>query len=219
MHARSAYRIGVVGAAIAMALSAGLSPAYAADLGDQGTAELGSVNVQGANPSSSGPIIGCDVDGQSTGTTPGVTYPGVSFGAGTTACNKEPNGDANILVKGNKFELNLFNTTEYGRRLIRVKTFEATCKSTENGTQAGFKLGGYSGFSLPNPVPSGHVVMVPGKNSTKPPVAKIIVNKSETDGQGAISLTAMRIVLDPQDGYGDIGGTINVGVTACKPTW
>ncbi|MGO1051873.1 hypothetical protein [Crossiella sp. CA198] len=217
MHARSAFRIGVVGAAAAMALSAGLTPAYAADLGDAGVAELGSVTVQGANPSSSGPIIPCNVNEQVAASTPGVSYPGVSFGIGSTACNKDADGNANIKVTGNKFELNLFNKSEYGRRLIRVKTFEATCKSTENSTQAGFKLGGYSGFTLPNPVPQNHVVLVPGKTGM-PPVAKIMVNKVETD-QGAIAMTAMHITLDPDDGYGAIGGTITVGATACAPTW
>lgn len=209
--------MGVVGAAVAVAFGVGVAPAYA-DLGHPGMAELGSVSVQGANPSSSGPIIPCDIADQVPGTTQGASYPGVSFGAGSTACNKDADGNANIKVTGNKFELSLFNKSEYGRRLIRVRGFEATCTSTQNSTKASFKLNGYSGFALPNPVPANHEVLVPGKTAAAPPVAKITVNKVETD-QGAIAMTAMHIVLDPQDGYGPIGGTITVGATACAPTW
>ncbi|MCO1580041.1 hypothetical protein M8C13_30235 [Crossiella sp. SN42] len=213
---RAGVRIGVVGAAVAAVMSAGLTPAYA-DLGDAGVAELGSVTVTGASPSSSGPIIPCRLGEQASASTPGVSYPGVRFGSGTTTCNQDAAGNADIKVAGNTFELSLFNKAEYGRRLIRVRSFEATCKSTENGTSAGWKLGGYSGFTLPSPVPQNHVVTVPGKTGM-PPVAKIVVNKVETD-QGAIALTAMHITLDPDDGYGAIGGTITVGATACAPTW
>lgn len=147
-----------------------------------------------------------------------MSYPGVSFGAGTTSCKKEANGDANIKVTGNKFELSLFNKSEYGKRLLRVKSFEVTCQSTENGTSTSFKLNGYSGFTLPSPVPQNHVVKIPGKRSTDAPVARLVLNKYDSK-DGASSLTAMRIVLDPQDAYGAIGGTVDVGVTACAPTW
>ncbi|MCP3798307.1 hypothetical protein NLX83_03455 [Allokutzneria sp. A3M-2-11 16] len=211
-------RIAVIGAVLATTVAVG-SPAYAAGEIQDGSANVGRVNVtSGETTTSSGDLALCDVDPQtptpSSGTEPAKTYGSIAkFGKGTTECKKV--GDDNVVkMSGTKFELTALKQYGY-TKITRVSTYSAECTSTPTGTSGKFSLGGVSGLEIPNPMPAGH--MIPLKNNKGELLARVFFNEVTKD-QGAIRLNVMRVAFPPA-GVTPLRGSIIVGSVECRPSF
>ena len=211
-------RIAVVGAVLATTVAVG-SPAYAAAEIQDGSANVGVVNVtSGETTTNSGELALCDVDPDtptpSSGTVPAKTYGSLAkFGKGTTECKKV--GDDNVVkMSGTKFELTALKQYGY-TKITRVGTYSAECTSTPTGTSGKFSLGGVSGLEIPNPMPAGH--MIPLKNNKGELLARVFFNEVTKD-QGAIRLNVMRVAFPPA-GVTPLRGSIIVGSVECRPSF
>ncbi|SDN01042.1 hypothetical protein SAMN04489726_4446 [Allokutzneria albata] len=219
MSTRSGLRrIAVIGAVLATTAAVG-SPAYAAAEIQDGSANVGKVNVtSGETTTSSGDLALCDVDPETPtpdkATAQAKTYGTIAkFGKGTTECKKV--GEDNVVkMSGTKFELTALKQYGY-TKITRVGTYSAECTSTPNGTSGKFSLGGVSGLEIPNPMPAGH--MIPLKNNKGELLARVFFNEVTKD-QGAIRLNVMRVAFPPA-GVTPLRGSIIVGSVECRPSF
>lgn len=208
-------------AAVGTALACGLltaAPGHATTTPD-GVASLGSITVSiDGQDESMAPLAQCDVDGQTTNSTPGDRIAGVaSYGAGHSACTTDTTANTTTsTATGSRFELDAL--LPYGGPRIRLSSWQVTCSATTHGTNTGWSYSGLSGIpALPQQVPQNYTVPIHGSGGQL--VADAIFNEVvlPDPNDGSITLNMLHVVLFP-DG-GPASGDIYVGQTACSPTF
>jgi hypothetical protein len=210
-----------VGIMLAALVTVGASPAQAAQVA-QAAAGHGSIGE--AHAWVGGQQIDvvaqapCAIGGSAEASTPGVAVAGfVKFGIGNSTCNVDAaSGAASIRVSGSGFRFD--GLKAYGGPTIKLSTFTATCGTTATGSGSTIRLAGLSGFQLPNPVPTNHVVTIPGALPQDPPIATITVNEmiTPTPADGSMTVNALHIRLFPE-GVALDHGDIVVGTVHCSP--
>ncbi|GAA1203797.1 hypothetical protein [Prauserella alba] len=165
-----------------------------------------------------GPIAACDVDGETSGSTPGITVGEggelAAYGRGETSCVRE-NGRAEAEVSGTRFSTSVLE--QYGGPKIRVRSYSASCHTTDNGSASSMWLSGVTGFAVPEEIPPNHEVMIPGATENDPPLARVVLNEftAPEPPDGSMAMSAMRIELFPEGG--PVTGDIRVGASHCAP--
>ncbi|MBB3661335.1 MULTISPECIES: hypothetical protein [Prauserella salsuginis group] len=165
-----------------------------------------------------GPIAACHVDGEASGSTPGLTVGEdgelAAYGRGETSCERSE-GRAQAEVSGNRFATSVLE--QYGGPKIRVRSYSASCHTTDNGSASSMWLSGVTGFSVPEEIPPNHEVLIPGETENDPPMARIVLNEftAPEPPDGSLAMSAMRIELFPEGG--PVTGDIRVGSSRCAP--
>lgn len=183
------------------------------------TGAAGSVDVvRGGTDVRVGPIAACDVDEQPTGSTPGIAVGEdgelASYGRAETSCVRE-DGRASAEVSGQRFSTSVLE--QYGGPKLRVRSYSASCRTTENGSTSSMRIGGVTGFDVPEEIPPNHEVLIPGENENDPPMARVVLNEftAPEPPDGSMSMSAVRIELFPEGG--PVTGDIRVGSSSCAP--
>ncbi|MCP2234986.1 hypothetical protein [Prauserella halophila] len=165
-----------------------------------------------------GPIAACHVDGENANSTPGIAVGEdgdlASYGRGETSCVRE-GGQAHAEVSGNRFSTAVLEP--YGGPKIRVRSYTASCHTTDNGSASSMWLSGVTGFDVPEDIPPNHEVLIPGATENDPPLARIVLNEftAPEPPDGSLAMSAMRIELFPEGG--PVTGDIRVGSSRCAP--
>jgi hypothetical protein len=218
MNSTTARRAGVVAVGIVTGLVVSAAPALAAS--PAGTASLGFVEFTKDGRTSSVPAQApCSVDGLTSSSAPAVDdQPGVKFGGGSTSCTTKAVTDdtteSTSEANGQAFELSAL-ISDGGPRL-KVGSWKAVCVGNEKGADAGWQLGGLSGFrDLPADIPKNYVHQVRSKNG----VVLADVTFSEVvlpePNDGGIAINAVHIRFTPE---ASTSGEIVLGSAACSPT-
>jgi hypothetical protein len=220
MTMRYARRAGVVGLAVAGLLLAGIGPAQA--LPEEGLASGTSGSVDATRNGTAvqvGPLAACDTQGAATGTSAAVLKSGFfEFGPSSSTCTlNAATGVATGRVHGDLFRLDALRSL--GGPRIRMTDYNVTCSTTANGSSASWQVGGLSGISVPPEIPPNHVVIVPGRTSGAPPMAKVTMNQTIVPDppDGSMTVNIMHIELFPQGGNSNLSGEIVVGSVSCSP--
>ncbi|MFS8105023.1 hypothetical protein LFM09_48780 [Lentzea alba] len=216
-------RIGVLSGVVVALLLTAVTPASATPAGN---AQVGRANFTrtGQPAVVVSPLASCDVNpdvaGTVTGSAPAVSRPGVKFGSSTATCTttvvSEPDWVTTTRseAKGTGFELSAL-VAQGGPRL-RIASWTITCEATQTGTNAGWTLGGVSGFSgLPQQIPHGYVHDVKKPDGTV--LAKVKFSEAifPVPNDGSITMHLARLTFEPASGH---RGEIGIGSTACSPT-
>ena len=220
MTMRFARRTGVVGLAVAGLLLAGIGQAQA--LPEEGLASGTSGSVDATRNGAAvqvGPLAVCDTQGAETGTSGGVLKSGfLEFGPSRSTCTvSATTGVARATVHGDLFRLDALRSL--GGPRIRLTDYNVTCSTTANGSSASWQVGGLSGITVPPQIPPNHVVMVPGRTSGAPPMAKVTMNETIVPDppDGSMTVNIMHIELYPEGGNSNLSGHIVVGSAYCSP--
>lgn len=220
MNNTSVRRAGAVAAALVTGLVVSAAPAQAAN--PAGVASLGSANFTKSGQNVVVPTQApCDVDGQTSNTAPPVSGTGIKFGGGTSTCTRtvtDPQNDVTTTqseATGKDFELSALMSA--GGPRIKVASWKTTCSATQTGTNAGWQVGGMTGFQgLPQQIPSNYVHEVKKGNSS---VVLATATFGETvkpePNDGSIAMNLMHFRFTRESG---ITGEVVVGATACSPT-
>ncbi|HEX6344304.1 hypothetical protein [Umezawaea sp.] len=218
MNSTTARRAGVVAFGIVAGLVASAAPALAAN--PAGAASLGFVEFSKAGRKASvPPQAPCSVDGPTSNSAQAVTdQPGVKFGGGTTSCTTrvvtDDTTESTSEANGQAFELSAL-VSEGGPRL-KIGSWKAVCVGKESGTDAGWQLGGLSGFTdLPAQIPTNHVHRV--KRSDGVVLANVTFSEVvlPEPNDGGIAINAVHFRFTPESG---VTGEIVLGAAACSPT-
>ncbi|PRY35231.1 hypothetical protein [Umezawaea tangerina] len=218
MNSTTARRAGLVAVGLVTGLLASTAPASAAS--PAGTASVGFVDFTKAGRQVSLPTQApCAVDGATSGSAPAVNdQPGLRFGGGTSSCTtKAVDGDRTETTSeatGQSFELSAL-MSQGGPRL-KIGSWKAVCVGKETGTDAGWQLGGISGFSgLPSQIPSNYVHQV--KSSKGVVLANVTFSEVvlPEPNDGGIGINAVHFRFTPES---DVTGEIVLGAAACSPT-
>lgn len=183
-------------------------------IGAVGTVDV----VQNGTDVHVGPIAQCHVDGEAEGATPGIAIGDggelATYGPGETVCGRE-NGRASAEVTGNRFSTSVLE--QYGGPKIRVRSYSASCHTTENGSASSMSLSGVTGFAVPEEIPPNHEVLIPGATENDPPMARVVLNEftAPEPPDGSLAMSAVRIELFPEGG--PVTGDIRVGSSECAP--
>ncbi|MFD9736325.1 hypothetical protein [Umezawaea sp. NPDC059074] len=218
MNSTTARRAGVVAAGIVTGLVVSAAPALAAS--PAGTASLGFVEFTKDGRTNSVPTqASCSVEGPTSSSAPAVTdQPDVQFGGGTSSCTTKPVADdrteTTSEANGQGFELSAL-VSDGGPRL-KIGSWKALCVGTEKGTNAGWQLGGLSGFTdLPTQIPTNYVHQVKSKKG----VVLANVTFSEVvlpePNDGGLAINAVHFRFTPE---ASVSGEVVLGSAACSPT-
>lgn len=220
MTMRNARRTGTVGLAIAGLVLIGVTPAQAADWEAVATGSLGSADllVDGA-PVGIEPIAPCDSEDVTSGYSAGAEIEDVvEFAGGPTTCTRdESNGVATAEVTGGRFRLD--GLRPYGGPRIRMRSYSATCETTETGSRASFQFSGLTGLEVPSTIPVNHKITIPGRRPGAKPLARIILNEKIVPDppDGSMTVNIMHIKLFPRGPANRVRGDIVVGSVSCAP--
>jgi len=205
-------------AAAALVLTAAAPAAQAQDEQPASSGSVGLVDVvQDGTEIRVGPIAACDADDKPANSTPGIEVGDgdlATYGRGESTCDRT-DGVATTKVSGERFSTSVLE--EYGGPEIRVRSFGAECRTTENGSASSMELSGVSGFDLPEEIPPNHEVLIPGADADAPPLAKVVLNEftAPDPPDGSLEMSAVRIELFPEGG--PVTGDIRLGLAACDP--
>ncbi|HKS47270.1 MAG TPA: choice-of-anchor P family protein [Amycolatopsis sp.] len=201
----------------AFCLAAVPIPALADTPNATGSGSAGAVDLTtGGQITHQDPIAPCAVGTTATSSSsPLVVGTRTRFGSATTSCKRNADSTASVSVSGERFETTVL--APYGGPAIKVKTFKASCDTTENGSRGQIQLGGVSGVSVPSNIPANYTVTIPGPTPSSPPIAAVVLNELITPNPPDGSLTShpVHIRLFPQGG--PASGDIFVGTVACNP--
>ncbi len=218
MNSTTARRAGVVAFGIAAGLVVSAAPALAAN--PAGVASLGFVEFTKAGRTSSLPTQApCAVDGQTSNTAPAANdQPGFKFGGGTSSCTTKAVGDdlteTTSEASGRSFELGAL-VSDGGPRL-KVGSWKAVCVGKESGTDAGWQVGGLSGFpGLPAQIPSNHVHEVKSDEGVVLATATFSEVVLPEPNDGSLAINALHIRFTPES---SVTGEVVLGSAACSPT-
>ncbi len=191
-----------------------------------GTAVAGSANFTktGQPAVLVSPLASCDVNpdqpGDITGSAPAVSKTGVKFGKSTAKCTttlvnaEEFVTTTRSVAEGTGFELSAL-VAQGGPRL-KIASWKITCDATQTGTNAGWTLGGMSGWTgLPQQLPNGYVHDVKGKNNVVLAKVKFSEVIFPVPNDGSITMHLAKLTFEPASG---ISGEIKFGSAACSPT-
>lgn len=148
--------------------------------------------------------------------TEGASIDGVRFGSGTTSCVQDPaTGLATAEVVGKQFRLDLL--LRYAGPLIEVGDYAVSCTTTATGSTASVDVSATTGLDVPEEIPVGYTVTVPGANPQDRPMARVVLNEvtAPTPADGSMTVHALHVVLFP-DG-GPATGDIYAGTVHCSP--
>jgi hypothetical protein len=209
-----------VAAGLVTGLLVSAAPALAAN--PAGVASLGFADFTKAGQHISlPPQAPCAVEGPSTASAPAANnQSGLKFGGGTTTCKTTVVNAADDVTEttseanGKTFELSAL-MSEGGPRL-KIGSWQATCVGKQNGTNAGWQLGGLSGFTgLPAQIPANYLYQVKKPNG----VVLADVTFSEVvlpePNDGSLAINAVHFRFAPAS---NITGEIVLGAAACSPT-
>lgn len=158
-----------------------------------------------------GPVAPCVTGTASSAGT--VTVAGmVEFAEGTSACTTDATGAASTRIEGGRFALTGLDAYG-GPPEISLTGFGVSCTATARGADAAIRLGGLTGVRVPNPVPPGYVVEVPGRDGGT--LATVTLNEVVAGPDGALSVDLMRVRLHEDATGGDVGGDVVVGTAQC----
>lgn len=164
------------------------------------------------------PLALCSTAGSVQGNNEIVEVAGfVKFGLGNTTCGLDAaSGSASVRVSGSAFRFD--GLRKYGGKTIKMSGFTAECSTTATGSGSTIRLTGLTGIQLPNPIPTNHVVTIPGATPEDPPLATVTVNEMITPEppDGSMTVNAMHIRLFPE-GIALDSGEIVVGTVRCSP--
>ncbi|TWP52629.1 hypothetical protein FKR81_10005 [Lentzea tibetensis] len=215
-------RIGLLSAAVVAGMLVTAVPALATPAGE---ASAGAANFARGNsaPVVIGTLAPCAINPDAAGTvnggSPAVTKTGVKFGATTSTCTTTVVNEEEWVTttkseaKGTGFELSAL-VAQGGPRL-KIGSWRLTCDATQNGTNAGWALGGMSGWTgLPQQIPANYVheIKKGGTVLAKAKFAEVILPEPN---DGSITMNLIRITFEPASGY---SGTVSIGSAACSPT-
>lgn len=183
------------------------------------TGDAGMVDVvQGGTDVRVGPIAECDVDGEAEASTPGITvgHDGelASYGRAEASCERS-DGRARAEVTGDRFSTSVLE--QYGGPKLRVRSYSASCHTTDNGSASSMSLSGVTGFAVPEEIPPNHEVLIPGATENDPPMARVVLNEftAPEPPDGSMAMSAVHIELFPEGG--PVTGDIRVGSSSCAP--
>lgn len=174
-------------------------------LGNTGNVGSADFIVRG-NRSSISRLARCTVPGTGSASTTGDTDVGVKFGSGSTSCDQLSGA---VRVTGSGFEFSAL-VPDGGPR-IKINSFKVACDSRLTGSDTGISLSGFSGFSLPDPIPKDYQQEIGNGRAS---LAVLHVNEIVPDATGAPRLTLLRIEFLAASG---ITGTVRVGQVRCGP--
>lgn len=169
-------------------------------------------------------LASCDVNpdeaGVVTGTAAAVSKTGIKFGTSTATCTTTVvNADEWVtttksVAEGTNFELSAL-VAQGGPRL-KIGSWKITCEATQTGTNAGWSLGGMSGWTgLPQQLPQGYVHDVKGKNNAVLAKVKFTEVIFPVPNDGSITMYLAKLTFEPASGY---SGEIRFGSATCSPT-
>jgi hypothetical protein len=170
------------------------------------------------------PLASCDVNpdvaGTVTGTAAAVSKTGIKFGASTASCTTTVMNQEDWITetrseaKGTNFELSAL-VAQGGPRL-KITGWKITCDAKQNGTNAGWSLGGMSGWTgLPQQIPHGYVHEIKGRNNVVLAKALFTEVVFPVPNDGSITMNLVKITFEPASGY---SGDIRIGSASCAPT-
>jgi hypothetical protein len=220
MNSTSARRAGLVAAGLVTGLLVSAAPAMAAN--PAGVASLGFADfTKGGQRVSLAPQAPCAVEGPTTASAPAANnQSGLKFGGGTTTCTtKVINPDDEITettseANGKTFELSALMSA--GGPRLKIGSWKATCVGKQNGTNAGWQLGGLSGFTgLPSQIPPNYLHQV--KKSNGEVLADVTFSEVilPEPNDGSVAINAVHFRFKPAS---NITGEIVLGAAACSPT-
>jgi|SRR5437763_9853548 len=220
--------------AAALCLAAVPVPAQAEGMAI-GAGSAGSVDItQAGRPTSTGPIAPCET-GAIPASRSGPVRVGsnIRYGPSETACTRNADGAASVSVSGQRFETTIL--AAFGGPTIKIRTYEAGCRTTANGSSGYLELSGVSGFDVPSQIPANYTVTIPsvsaarsasveggggaadGASPSALPMAEVVLNEVivPSPPDGSLVTHAVHIRLFPHGGPD--GGDIVVGSAACAP--
>jgi len=208
---------------VAVVAVAGLLGAAAPALADNpaGVASAGSADFTKAGQQVVVPTLApCSVEGPTSSAAAAVSAAGVKFGASTSTCTTTVVDQENEVTttkseaKGQLFELSALMSA--GGARLKVNSWTITCTAHQAGTNAGWAVGGLTGFpGLPQQIPANYVYQV--KKTSGVVLANVTfaeVNLPDPN-DGSIAMNLMHFRFTPASG---ITGDIVVGAAACSPT-
>jgi hypothetical protein len=219
MIKHSARRAGVVAIAVVAGLLAAAAPALADN--PPGVASAGSADFTKAGQQVVVPTQApCSVEGPTSSSAPAVSANGIKFGASTSTCTTtvvDPENEVTTTkseAKGKLFELSALMTA--GGARMKVNSWTITCTATQTGTNAGWQVGGLTGFTgLPQQIPANYVYQV------KKTGGVVLANVTFAEvtlpdpNDGSIAMNLMHFRFTPASG---ITGEVVIGAAACSPT-
>lgn len=201
----------------ALCLAAVPATAQADQAKATGTGSVGAVHVKiGDQIAHADPIAPCVVGRTERNRTDPVTVgTATKYGLGDTSCTRNADGTAAVQVTGSRFETTLL--TQFGGPEITIRTYQAGCTTTTNGSNGSMALGAVTGFSVPGNIPANDTITIPGRAAGDPPMADIVLNELVVPkpADGSLVTNAVHIKLFPQGG--PASGDILVGTAACDP--
>lgn len=214
-----ARRAGVVAVAAVAGLLAAAAPALAhnpAGVASAGSADFTKAGQRVVVPSQAP----CSVEGPSVASSPAVSASGIKFGTSTSSCTTtvvDPENETTTTkseAKGTLFELSALLSA--GGARLKVNSWTITCTAHQGGTNAGWAVGGLTGFSgLPQQIPANYVYQV--KNAGGVVLANVtfaeVVLPDPNDG--SIAMNMMHFRFTPASG---ITGEVVIGSATCSPT-
>jgi hypothetical protein len=194
------------------------APAHAQDHTAIASGSLGHARIEVAGLAfAQDAIATCASDGPEDNSSTEVEIgPDITFDGGTTVCGRAADGTASAEVAGERFETTVLR--QFGGPALRLRSYVASCTTTENGSSGYIQLGGAGGFELPEQIPANHVITVPGLEEGDAPMARIVLNElvAPSPPDGSLTTNAMHVTLFPEGG--PASGDIVVGTAACDPT-
>jgi hypothetical protein len=203
--------------AAALCLAAVPATARADETTATGAGSVGAMHVTvGDQTAHEDPIAPCVVGGTGENRTDPVTVGMTTrYGLGETSCTRNSDGTASVQVTGSRFDTTLLR--QFGGPRITVRTYQAGCTTTANGSNGSMELGSATGFTVPDSIPPNYTITIPGRAEGDPPLADIVLNELVVPHppDGSLVTNALHIKLFPQGG--PAAGDILVGSAACDP--
>jgi hypothetical protein len=192
----------------AVAVPAQASPGDAFAEGSAGAVTIGAVTVA--------PIAPCSTEGRLSAQSGEVSVPDlVTYSSGTSTCAVDEAGEiARTTVTGGRFRFD--GLRQYGGPRLRLDGYTAECRSTPTGSTSSIQFSGLSGVTVPEQLPSGYVVTVPGGPDGKP-MATVTFNEAlvPDPADGSMTVHLMHIRMFPRGG--PASGDAYVGTVHCAP--
>lgn len=193
------------------------APAQAAPGDAVATGSAGAVSIQkNGETTTVDPVAPCSTEGTQQGTEDELTVPGVvTFTDVDTTCTVDDAGEiAKTTVTGGRFRLDALR--QYGGPRIRLSSYTASCETTLTGSNSSIRFSGLSGVSVPDQLPSNHVVTIPGA-AGGPPIATVTFNEAiiPSPPDGSMTVHLMHVRLFPRGG--PASGDAYVGTVHCAP--